>query len=165
MFIFQTRQFPRQLCRLDQWKCFVWSTKLWMFVKETWHVLVTWSACSTKLTTFFRVLEAWCHCNFREIDALNVNKFGWPITLGHRRPKLSLTDGLSSRFEDLLFFKSLCKRSARETWHSYRHHLLHNTQNMTQRMEVFQYGEKRRIETTDISGHEINFFFKKPSGS
>ena len=34
MFIFQTRQFPRQLCRLDQWKCFVWSMKLWMFVKE-----------------------------------------------------------------------------------------------------------------------------------
>ena len=32
-FTFQTRQFPRQLYRLDQWKCFVWTTKLWMFVK------------------------------------------------------------------------------------------------------------------------------------
>ena len=39
------RQFPRQLCWLYQWKCFVWSTKLWMFVKEMWHVVVTWSAC------------------------------------------------------------------------------------------------------------------------
>ena len=39
MFInFQTRQFARQLCRLDQWKCFVWGTKLWMFVKEMYHV-------------------------------------------------------------------------------------------------------------------------------
>ena len=32
--IFQKTQFPRQLYRLDQWQCFVWSTKLWMFVKE-----------------------------------------------------------------------------------------------------------------------------------
>ena len=31
----------------------------------TTHVLLTWSACSTKLTTFFWVLEAWCHCDFR----------------------------------------------------------------------------------------------------
>ena len=30
-FTFQTRQFHRQLSRLDQWKCFVWSTKVWMF--------------------------------------------------------------------------------------------------------------------------------------
>ena len=47
-----------------------------MFVKETWHVLVTWSAGLTKLTTFFRVLEAWCHCDFRKMEALKVNKFG-----------------------------------------------------------------------------------------
>ena len=33
-FTFQMRQFPTQLYRLDQWKCFVWSTKLWMFIKE-----------------------------------------------------------------------------------------------------------------------------------
>ena len=30
----------------------------------------------TKLTTFFRVLEAWCHCDFRKMEALKVNKFG-----------------------------------------------------------------------------------------
>ena len=31
----------------------------------------------TELTTFFRVLVAWCHCNFsRKMDALNVNKSG-----------------------------------------------------------------------------------------
>ena len=28
------------------------------------------------LTTFFRVLEAWCHCDFRKMEALKVNKFG-----------------------------------------------------------------------------------------
>ena len=32
-FTFQTRQFPRQMYRLDQWNSFVWTTKLWMFVK------------------------------------------------------------------------------------------------------------------------------------
>ena len=99
MFIFQTRQFPRQLCRLDQWKCFVWSTKLWMFVKETWHVLVTWSACSTKLTTFFRVLEAWCHhLRLQPKDGRAKCKQIW-TNLSHWN-----TDGLSSRCEDLLFF-------------------------------------------------------------
>ena len=40
------------------------------------HVLVTCSAGLTKLTTFFRVLEAWCHCDFRKMEALQVNKFG-----------------------------------------------------------------------------------------
>ena len=48
-----------------------------MFVKEMEHVLVTCSASLTKLTTFFRVLsEAWCHCDFRKMEALKVNKFG-----------------------------------------------------------------------------------------
>ena len=47
-----------------------------MFVKETWHVLVTWSVGLTKLMTFFRVLEACCHCVFRNMEALKVNKFG-----------------------------------------------------------------------------------------
>ena len=82
----------------DQWKCFVWSTKLWMFVKETWHVLLTWSACWTKLTTFFRILEAWCHCDFRKIDALQENKFGQSYRTGTQ------TAWLSSRCEDFLFF-------------------------------------------------------------
>ena len=47
-----------------------------MFVKELWHVLVTWSAGLTKLTTFFRFLEAWFHCDFSKMKALKVNKFG-----------------------------------------------------------------------------------------
>ena len=34
------------------------------------------------------------------------------------------TDDLSSRCEDLLFFQSSWECSARETWHSYRRHLL-----------------------------------------
>ena len=87
MFIFQTRQFPRQLCRLDQWKCFVWGTKLWMFVKEMYHVLLTWTAALTKLKTCFRVLEAWCHCVFRKIEALKVNKFGRTYHTGTQAAK------------------------------------------------------------------------------
>ena len=43
---------------------------------NTWHVLITWSACFTKLTTFFRVLETCCHCDFRKMDALEVSKSG-----------------------------------------------------------------------------------------
>ena len=46
-----------------------------MFVKEMWHVLFTCSTGLTKLTTIFRVLEAWCHCDFRKMEALKVNKF------------------------------------------------------------------------------------------
>ena len=88
MFInFQTRQFARQLCRLDQWKCFVWGTKLWMFVKEMYHVLLTWTAALTKLKTCFRVLEAWCHCVFRKIEALKVNKFGRTYHTGTQAAK------------------------------------------------------------------------------
>ena len=29
----------------------------------------------TKLKTFFRVLEPWCHCDFRKMEALKVSKF------------------------------------------------------------------------------------------
>ena len=37
-----------------------------------------WSAGLTKLKTCVRVLEAWCHCDFREMEAsaLKVRKFG-----------------------------------------------------------------------------------------
>ena len=42
-----------------------------------------------KINNIFQGLEAWCHCDFRKMDAL-VNKFGRSITLEHRRPKLSL---------------------------------------------------------------------------
>ena len=41
MFTFQTCQFPRQLCRLNQWKCFIWSMKLCELVKQTLQVLFT----------------------------------------------------------------------------------------------------------------------------
>ena len=41
-----------------------------------------WSAGLTKLATFFRVLEAFCHCNFRKMEALKVNKFGQTYRTG-----------------------------------------------------------------------------------
>ena len=31
---------------------------------------------------FFRVLEAWCHCDFRKMEALKVNKFGGTYRTG-----------------------------------------------------------------------------------
>ena len=36
----------------------------------------------TKLKTFFRVLEAWCHCDFRKMEALKVNKCGRAFRTG-----------------------------------------------------------------------------------
>ena len=49
-----------------------------MFVKEMYiqHVLFTWSAVLTKLKslTFLGVLEAWCHCDFRKMEAQKVDK-------------------------------------------------------------------------------------------
>ena len=76
-------------------KCFVWGTKLSMFVKERWHVFVTWSACLTNLTTFFRVLEAWCHCDFREMDAQNrpVGGGGGGGSRGSNEPPLDVNNG------------------------------------------------------------------------
>ena len=35
-----------------------------------------------KLTAFFRVLETWCHCDFRKMEALKVNKFGRTYRIG-----------------------------------------------------------------------------------
>ena len=58
-----------------------------MFVKETWHVLVTWSAGLTKLTAFFRVLEVLRHCEFRKMEALKVNKFGRTYRTGTQAAK------------------------------------------------------------------------------
>ena len=64
-----------------------------MFVKEILHVLFTCSAGLTKLTTFFRVLEAWCHCDFRKMEALKVNKFGQMYRAG--------TQAVQARCEEL----------------------------------------------------------------
>ena len=97
MFIFQTRQFPRQLYRLGQWKCFVWSTKQWMFVKETWYVLLTWSACSINLTTCFQGFGSLVPLRLQK-DGRAKSKQIW-TNLSHWN-----TDGLSSRCENLLFF-------------------------------------------------------------
>ena len=58
-----------------------------MFVKEMYHVLLTWTAALTKLKTCFRVLEAWCHCVFRKIEALKVNKFGRTYHTGTQAAK------------------------------------------------------------------------------
>ena len=52
------------------------------------HVLFTCSAGLTKLTTFFRVLEAWCHCDFRKMEAPKVTNLDERIALEHRRFKL-----------------------------------------------------------------------------
>ena len=134
MFIFQTRQLPRQLSWLDKWKCFVLSTKLWMFFKEMWHVLLTWSAALTNLKTRFRVLKAWCHCDFRKMETLKVHKFGRTYRTGTQAVKALV---VRSYFSSIFM-----QRSARETWHtgSYSCHLLlHNDRNVTlafQHMEV-----------------------------
>ena len=42
------------------------------------YILFMWSAGLTKLMPCFRVLEAWCHCDFRKMEArsLKVRKFG-----------------------------------------------------------------------------------------
>ena len=47
-----------------------------MFVEQTYHVLLIWRAGLTNLKTFFRVLDAWRHCDRRMTEALKVNKFG-----------------------------------------------------------------------------------------
>ena len=31
---------------------------------------------SDKISDIFRILEAWCHCDFRKMEVLKVNKFG-----------------------------------------------------------------------------------------
>ena len=72
--LFKRGSFPRQLYRRDQWKCFVWSTQLWMFVAPHEQNVLHFFAGLTKLTTFFRVLEAWCHCDFRKMEALKEKK-------------------------------------------------------------------------------------------
>ena len=54
-------------------------------------ILFTWSAGLTKLKIFFNVLEAWCHCDFRKIEALKVSKFG----------RTYHTGGLISRCDEL----------------------------------------------------------------
>ena len=118
-FIFQTRQFPRQLYRLDQW--------MFRLEHETMNV------CQRNVTRFAHV-----ECMFDKINdvfqgfgsfvSLRLQKDGraqsqqiW-TNLSHWN-----TDGLSSRCEDLLFFQSWSERSAFETWHGYRCHLLlHN---------------------------------------
>ena len=34
-----------------------------------------------KIKDFFRFLEAWCYCDFRKIDALQVSKQIWKINM------------------------------------------------------------------------------------
>ena len=36
------------------------------------------------------VLEGWCHCDFRKMEALKVNKFGRTYCTEHKQLKLSL---------------------------------------------------------------------------
>ena len=51
-----------------------------------------------KINDIFQGLEAWCHCDFRKIDALKVNKSGRNYHTGTQ------TAQLSSRCEDFLIF-------------------------------------------------------------
>ena len=37
-----------------------------------------------------RVLEAWCHCDYRKMEALKVNTFGRNYRNGTQAPQLSL---------------------------------------------------------------------------
>ena len=53
-----------------------------MFVKQTYHVLFTWRGGLTNLKTFFRVLDAWCHCDRRMMEALKVEKSGQTYCTG-----------------------------------------------------------------------------------
>ena len=78
MFTFQTWQFPRQMCWLNQWKCFVWSIKLCKLVKQTLHILFMWRAGLSKLKTFFQVFSTL----WQIIDGLKVNRFGWTYSTG-----------------------------------------------------------------------------------
>ena len=64
-------------------------------------------------------IKVCCHCDFRKMEALKVNKFGQTYRTGTQAAQVIVVK--------LLFLKSLWERSARETWHSYRRHLLlHN---------------------------------------
>ena len=71
--------------------------KIFRLGHETMNVCQRNVACfaqvecgSDKIKTSFRVLEAWCHCDFRKMEVLNVNKLDKAIALEHRWPKLSL---------------------------------------------------------------------------
>ena len=57
--------------------------KMFRLEHETMNVCHRNVACSgyvecrfDKINDIFRVLEAWCHCDFRKMEALKVNKFG-----------------------------------------------------------------------------------------
>ena len=63
--------------------------------------MFTCSAGLTKLTTFFRVLEAWCHCDFRKMEVLKVNKFGRTYRTG--------TQAVQARREELYYDYQLNK--------------------------------------------------------
>ena len=118
MFIFQTRQFPNQLCRQDQMKMF-------HLEHETMNV------CQRNVEHFVQM-----ECRFDKIKDI-FQGFGNLVSLwlqkdGGAKSKqiwMNLSDwntGSSSSCceESLIFFYSLCKHSARETWHSYHCHLL-----------------------------------------
>ena len=93
----------------------------------------TMNVCQRNVTRFAHV-----ECMFDKINDV-FQGFGSFVSLrlqkdGHAKSQQIWTnlshwntDGLSSRCEDLLFFQSWSERSAFETWHGYRCHLLlHN---------------------------------------
>ena len=91
--------------------------------KNVAHFVHVWSVGLTNLTTFFRVLEAWCHCNFREVEALKVKKFGWTYRTGTQVAQAIVVTFL------IFIWPGLYECLACATWHSYRSHIpLHNNQ-------------------------------------
>ena len=62
VFTFQTRQFPRQLCPADQWKCFLWRMKLCVFVKTNVarfvHVVCRFDKIKDMFSSLCRTLRA-----------------------------------------------------------------------------------------------------------
>ena len=53
-----------------------------MVVKEMQHLSFMQRPGLTKFKSFFRVLESWCHCDFRKMEALKVNKSGLTYCTG-----------------------------------------------------------------------------------
>ena len=89
--------------------CIDWTNEKFRLEHEAMN---DWRAGLTKLTTFFRVLEAWCHCDFRKIEALIVNKFGRTYRTGAPATQTIVVANV---------------RLVKTMWHSYRGHRLYIT--------------------------------------
>ena len=97
---FQNINLPRVIEHQNH-DCVKWTNENVLFGAQNYECLS--KKCSTfclrgvqvwqNIKTFFNVLEAWCHCDFRKIEALKVNKFG----------RTYHTGGPISRCDELFF--------------------------------------------------------------